>query len=381
MKIYIYLTSIITVLLLFSCSQMEDLDSRKESKDNLNFKLPENDAIKLVDAFNPKSRAVHSPSIKKAYYLKTSSKAQTRNSSSEDIIVYQVDLNNEEKGFALVSGDTRMPCVIAYSEKGEINDTLTNKGAAMMIKNAESVFLQSIENAKGTVLYPEGTLLQRVGPLVNVAWGQESPYNDLMPFSGTFSDYYYKNKFPTGCVAVSIAQIMSFFRPTMAISGTVINWSELTKYYYISPDDPSPLKNQVALLMHYITDGTKTIFIESVGASTSINNTISFLNRNGFSINNAQAMNVSEVTTSLNMFQPVLVTGSAGTNSSHCWIMDGFQILKNANNNMNTYVHANFGWSGIENGYYLANSNNFGFDTQYSGSYNTNLKIYSRIRR
>lgn len=381
MKIYIYLISIITVLLLFSCSQMEDLDSRKESKDNLNFKLPESDAIKLVDAFNPKSRAVHSPSIKKAYYLKTSSKAQTRNSSSEDIIVYQVDLNNEEKGFALVSGDTRMPCIIAYSEKGEINDTLTNKGAAMMIKNAESVFLQSIENAKGTVLYPEGTLLQRVGPLVNVAWGQESPYNDLMPFSGTFSDYYYKNKFPTGCVAVSIAQIMSFFRPTMAISGTVINWSELTKYYYISPDDPSPLKNQVALLMHYITDGTKTIFIESVGASTSINNTISFLNRNGFSINNAQTMNVSEVTTSLKMLQPVLVTGSTGPNSSHCWIVDGFQILKNANNNMNTYVHANFGWSGVENGYYLANTNNFSFDTEYSGNYNTNLRIYSRIRR
>ena len=381
MKKYIYLTSIITVLLLFSCSQMEDLDSRKESKDNLNFKLPENDAIKLVDAFNPKSRAIHSPSIKKAYYLKTSSKAQTRNSSSEDIIVYQVDLNNEEKGFALVSGDTRMPCVIAYSEKGEINDTLTNKGAAMMIKNAESVFLQSIENAKGTVLYPEGTLLQRVGPLVNVAWGQESPYNDLMPASSTFTDYYYNSKFPTGCVAVSMAQIMSYFRPTMAISGTVIDWSGLTAQSYISPYSSSPLKNQVALLMHYITDGTKTVFIESLGASTSINNTITFLNKNGVSINNAQAMSVSEVTTSLKMLQPVLVTGSTGPNSSHCWIVDGFQILKNANNNMNTYVHANFGWSGNENGYYLASTNNFSFDTEYNGNYNTNLKIYSRIRR
>lgn len=133
--------------------------------------------------------------------------------------------------------------------------------------------------------------------------------------------------------------------------------------------------------MHYITDGTKTVFIESLGASTSINNTITFLNKNGVSINNAQAMSVSEVTTSLKMLQPVLVTGSTGPNSSHCWIVDGFQILKNANNNMNTYVHANFGWSGNENGYYLANTNNFSFDTEYNGNYNTNLKIYSRIRR
>lgn len=381
MKIYIYLTSIITVLLLFSCSQMEDLDLRKESKDNLNFKLPENDAIKLVDAFNPKSRAIHSPSIKKAYYLKTSSKAQTRNSSSEDIIVYQVDLNNEEKGFALVSGDTRMPCVIAYSEKGEINDTLTNKGAAMMIKNAESVFLQSIENAKGTVLYPEGTLLQSVGPLIYIAWGQESPYNDLMPASSTFTDYYYNSKFPVGCVPAAIAQILSYFKPTINTNGTTINWSILTAQPYITPYSSSSLKNQVAILMNYTSDGTKTIYIEGLGGSTNISNAILFLKQNGLSINNAQAMNVSEVITSLKMLQPVLVTGSTGANSSHCWIVDGFQIRKNANNSMNTYVHANYGWSGIENGYYLANSNNFGFDTQYSGNYNTNLKIYSRIRR
>lgn len=383
MKLITCYLSIILTSLFFSCSQIEYSDSLPAIDSEFNFKLSEVDALKLIDTFMSTShvcKSINSPLIKNTYYLKLSSNVQTRNSTSKDIAIYQVDLNNEEKGFALVSGDKRMPCIIAYSEKGEISDTLTNKGAAIMIKNAEDVFLESIEKTKGAVQYPEGTLLQRVGPLVNVRWGQESPYNDLMPTSSMFSDYYYNGKYPVGSVPVAIAQIMSCFKPTIVTNGTVINWNELTAQSYISANSPLLLKKQIALLMQYVSNGTKTIFIEGVGTSTAINDAISFLKQNGLSINNQQAMYTSEVIASLDKFQLVLATGSSQHGSSHCWILDGYQRNKSANI-INTYVHANFGWSGIEDGYYLANTNNVSFDTEYSGNYNTNLKIYSQIRR
>lgn len=391
MKFNVFTFSILLSTLFFSCSQTEDLDLPTINKAS-GYELSENDVLNLINGFSgsqSSSRAAISPSIKASYYLDTPSTLESRSQSGAGVRVYQVDLNTADKGFALVSGDKRMPCIIAYSEKGELNDTLTNKGAAMMIKNAEGAFLQAVYNAdinvesRSTVVTPTGEIVASLEPVVAICWEQGVPYNALMPASSSFTSSNYGGKFPTGCTAVSVAQLLSCFEPYISKNGVYINWTELKKQCRILTSNSEAVKKQAATLMRYIADGIRVVYNEHSGTSASINNIISFLKGMGFSISGGESMNAAVIVNSLNRdpISPVLVTGSASSGSSHCWILDGYQKRKNGSQ-MNIYIHAHFGWGGMSDGYYLVNSDNknMSFDTGFM-HFNSNLKIYPYINK
>lgn len=391
MKFNVFTFSILLSTMFFSCSQTEDLDLPTINK-ALEYELSENDILNLINDFSSlqsSSRAAISPSIKASYYLDTLSSLESRSQSGAGVRVYQVDLNTADKGFALVSGDKRMPCIIAYSEKGELSDTLTNKGAAMMIKNAEGAFLQAVYNtdinveSRSTVETPTGEIVASLEPVVAICWEQGVPYNALMPASSSFTSSDYGGKFPTGASVVSVAQLLSCFEPYIFQNGVYINWTELKKQRRILTSDSETVKKQVATLMRYIADGIKVNFLEYVGASASTNNVISFLKGMDFSINSGESMNASVIINSLNRYpvSPVLVTGSASSGGSHCWILDGYQKRKNGSQ-MYIYIHAHFGWGGMSDGYYLVNidNKNMSFDTGFM-HFDSNLKIYPYINK
>lgn len=50
-------------------------------------------------------------------------------------------------------------------------------------------------------------------------------------------------------------------------------------------------------------------------------------------------------------------------------------------NPFDIYIHANFGWGGTEDGYYMADSDmtQLGFYTDNNGNFNTNLRIYPNV--
>lgn len=67
-------------------------------------------------------------------------------SNGKQIPLYEVSLNEgDDAGYAIVSGDERVPGVIAYVEHGSLNDTLTNKGAAMMLKEAQRSLISKVK--------------------------------------------------------------------------------------------------------------------------------------------------------------------------------------------------------------------------------------------
>lgn len=391
MKFNVFTFSILLSTMFFSCSQTEDLDSPTINK-ALEYELSENDVLNLINGFSglqSSSRAAISPSIKASYYLAPLSSLESRSQSGVGVRVYQVDLNTADKGFALVSGDKRMPCIIAYSEKGELSDTLTNKGAAMMIKNAEGAFLQAVYNtdinveSRSTVVTPTGEIVASLEPVVAICWEQGVPYNALMPASSSFTSSDYGGKFPTGSAVVSVAQLLSCFEPYIFQNGVYINWTELKKQRRILTSDSETVKKQVATLMRYIADGIKVMYHEYSETSASINNIISFLKGMDFSINSGESMNASVIINSLNRYpvSPVLVTGSDSYGSSHCWILDGYQKRKNGSQ-MYIYIHAHFGWGDMSDGYYLVNidNKNMSFDTGFM-HFDSNLKIYPYINK
>ena len=132
-----------------------------------------------------------------------------------------------------------------------------------------------------------------------------------------------------------------------------------------------------------------------------ISNASSYLSGLGITFDSGRkwagySMDAGRIIESLDKLYPVIITGAyeAGTRSSsvggrHCWILDGYQIRRRTTatriivKQNDTYIHANFGWSGSEDGYYMVdrNTTNLDFETSFNGHYNQDLKLYPNVRK
>ena len=146
-----------------------------------------------------------------------------------------------EKGFKVVSADTRIQPVLAESDRDSINPEKTdNKGVKVWLEDTadrirvlkennmdtgedyselwsayrspeksefttirrsevDSVWVLMYETSTDTLYYNAN-----VGPLLSTKWGQGSPWNSKMPTVGSY-------RCLTGCVAVATAQVLYFF--------------------------------------------------------------------------------------------------------------------------------------------------------------------------
>ena len=173
-----------------------------------------------------------------------------------DINIYNFTLSSPEgKGYALVSGDIRIPQILIFCEQGTLQDTIFNKGLAKYVENTfqnlsnfideweANYAVASTRVAPGRPNLPEqqlldtisikdsiggDTLYREIGILsysfnelkevfVPVQWGQGAPYNNNVPMTCN------SGKAPAGCVAIAMAQIMAYHKypPTY-------NWDLLT---------------------------------------------------------------------------------------------------------------------------------------------------------
>lgn len=211
----------------------------------------------------------------------------TRNNVNVSIGLYKYILNsNDSKGYALVCDDVRYPKVVAYCPEGNLSDTIFNKGLARYMRELPDKIVNKINKTteilsnpgkyknilnnvfnkvttrfpywgggdipieEGHVTYlPEYNKTEVKGDTVNiysdyriyaanvnvrsfrvpVKWGQGYPYNKNVPYNCG------SGKAPAGCVAIAMAQIMSYHKKP-----SNYNWNLLTQTPTISgysPDD------------------------------------------------------------------------------------------------------------------------------------------------
>ena len=343
-------------------------------------------------------------------------------SNGKQIPLYEVSLNEgDDAGYAIVSGDERVPGVIAYVEHGSLNDTLTNKGADSLRASAKAKISAKIgtssftfegvkdriEVQKGITRSvatsdPQGTLLKQVTPLITTKWNQCAPYNNLMDetTASEMQNWPYYGKNAVGCTAVAIAQIVAFYECLSTVNGVSLNWSALKASSQISNYGNESLKTQISNLFYHVAHGIQTTWNNGVGGAK-ISNASSYLSRLGITFDSGRkwagySMDAGRIIESLDKLYTVIITGAyeAGTRSSsvggrHCWILDGYQIRRRTTTTRiivkqnDTYIHANFGWSGSEDGYYMVdrNTTNLDFETSFNGHYNQDLKLYPNVRK
>ncbi len=206
---------------------------------------------------------------------------------------------------------------------------------------------------------------ENVEPLLTCPWGQGSPYNYLCPVNTS------GQKPVVGCVATAMSQIMFYWRYPEQGSGSVsyyqyqygtisANFGETTYDWDGMLDDPVQINIPVALISFHAGVAVHMQYgTNSSGANGAV---VDDAFRNYFNYSSScykiDHQGISQTTwenyikDELDDACPVNYLGFEAGGGGHSFICDGYH-------SDNTY-HFDFGWDGIDNGWYsLTNPNGF----------------------
>lgn len=365
--------------------------------------------------------------IDSKYYLAKEKGVSTRSASvsaeKAAVPIYQIELSTDNgKGMAYVSGIEGFQKVLAYIPIEDEEEGPFSTGADILLNlSHESILAEyieftnkkdslkmvaiskiqakigekdfNLETVKNRIVVSEENTTRSTpvtdplnvtttcGPLCQTAWNQNAPYNSYLTSSA-----------PAGCAVIAIAQILSSLKPSMACYGVTIDWDYLTETQKIYTTADTKKLQMIGYLIKHIYEGTNTspIYDDNgniTSSSTTSNKSLSYLKTvlsSTGSLSKWSSSTANAVLSTLLTQKPVWARGdrldSAGKIiGSHAWVIDGFVIAAKTTReivkNNDLYWHANFGWGGTSNGYYLINTDlSMDWETAM-GNYNSNLSV------
>lgn len=266
-------------------------------------------------------------------------------------------------GYVVISGDGRMPDVLAYSYSGRFDvDEMPSNMKAWIDGYAEQVaYLRSHPEVR--IAKQATAERQNVGPLLTSWFSQWSPYNNKCPKVDG-------KECPTGCVATAMAQIMHYWQwpkqTTDIIPGytmgsskinmpdipiTSIDWDNIQTQYDLSDKQTEAISTLMLLcgtsLHMYYTPSFSAASYADVGYKLS-----KYFDYDGMweevSRKDYESADWEQVIyEELNGRRPVLYSGRYETGGGHSFVVDGYK---------DGYFHANWGWGGTETWVLMTNS-------------------------
>ena len=149
----------------------------------------------------------------------TASLIYTRNEADGTVDFYVFDFA-PAKGFVIVSANTSLTPIIAYSTESYFNSQFDKTGVKEWMDHAASHIYTTIQNNLPSnskidsqwKAYKQGVNTgsaksQAIAPLLTTAWGQDTFYNQYCPYNTTD-----QQTCQAGCVATAMAQIMKYWK-------------------------------------------------------------------------------------------------------------------------------------------------------------------------
>ena len=257
--------------------------------------------------------------------------------------------NARDGGFVVASGDDRLPEILGYSDRGNID--MNNLPCNMeWLLNCYAHTLDSLDNYGITKKWsPRRTSsFATIEPLVKTTWGQHAPYNKYCPEIGG-------EKCPTGCVATAMAQIINYKKwpqgQTTAVdayttfSGINMPGLEPTSFNWNNMSD-----DDIARLMLYCGQAAKMNY--ELSGSGSGEPSEALKNVFGYS-NSTKSWLIKMFDDHLDQVVyneladdcPVFYTGYNETDKvGHAFVVDGYK---------DGMFHINWGWDGDADGYFI----------------------------
>lgn len=286
--------------------------------------------------------------------------AYTSKSDSKEAYYYVFNKSGDA-GYIIISGEDRMPAVLGYSDTGAFNynDLPDNMRAFLGEYAREAEYLRThptVENNTTTDIYATA-----VEPLLkDITWNQTKPYNNCCP-----------NDYPTGCVATAMGQVMYYYRyPEHGVGSNTYQWNGqqltanfgTTTYQWSNMQDKltanssSAAQDAVATLLYHVGVSVNMNYgPASEGGSGASPSYIApaLINHFGYDkgchLRSREYFTKTEweatVRNELDNGRPILYGGFTMSASGHSFVCDGY--------NQQGYYHINWGWDGLNNGYFL----------------------------
>lgn len=301
--------------------------------------------------------------------LKTAHKALLRGAAptSDNQAAYYV-FNSASRGYVIIAGDDRVPLVLGYSDTGVFDPQDIPVTMQEWLDSYSAQIEAIVAGAKPDV---RTSSRDAIAPLLGVNWGQGLPYNVLLPHvPGSSNDHAY-----VGCVAVAMAQVMSFWQYPARASKTIpaytsysgrtyetsipalspidFDWENMQNTYYVN-DSTSTECMAVANLMLYSTSALQSSFgLTATNSYTrkipatlieffGYKNSAHYVYRENFSTEGWEDLIYAELAAG----RPVAYGGNKQS-AGHAFVCDGYDG--------DGLFHINWGWNGKSNGYFLLN--------------------------
>lgn len=279
--------------------------------------------------------------------------------------------NRGTDAYVIVSGDDRMKSVLAYSDKGAFNTTHLPDNLLMWMELCNAVYQEAqmgVEPKVEPKLMTRATYAEEVKPLLitdqgEIMWDQSEPYNNMCPYVKGY-------RAVTGCVATAMAQIMRYWgAPAKGIgthnyklngqtisfdfSATTFKWDKMLVNYSgeYSKEEADAVAELmlacgVAVEMGYDPSGSGAfshVVPQALIDYFGYNSNMRYVFRDYFTTEEWSDMLKAE----LNANRPVYYSGSS-MDVGHAFVLDGYD--------QQGLYHVNWGWSGMNNGYYELNT-------------------------
>ena len=314
--------------------------------------------------------------------------------SNENIILFYV-FDLQPQGYIVVSADSNLPPVIAYSFTDNFqSDVSKNNILLQMLKADIELRLENVEKLPENIIKNRNALWseflnEETEVLVNVdfqqwppegttptegwietKWHQNSPYNDFCPMDGD-------KRSIAGCPAVAMAQILNYHKTTNNVAFNDSDdyyhsygnrfWIDNDHEEYDFPSFPELNDYLDTLAYHYdnqlsITDEDKAALNFACGVAATqvytsggsgtfgVNqaydaylkfdcNTVELLDNNDTDLYDRLSQNIKDA------LPAHLAVVTPGWDAGHNLVIDGY--------NTDEYYHLNFGWGGSYDAWYL----------------------------
>lgn len=291
--------------------------------------------------------------------------------SSEDFYIYNIG----GEGFVIISSNTVLPPVLAWSDQGAFPDM---EEAPDNFVSWMRHYGEMIDYAMENHITPEAKIQRQweeaaqgvfgtrdtrtVNPLVSTRWNQDCYYNEYCPetsggwwWGGPCGHCY------AGCVATAMSQVMKYWdypvtgfgshsyvhsqygEQSANFAATTYHWDEMPVEIFDSNDAVATLLYHcgVSVNMNYSGSGSGA---QSQDVETALRSYFGYCGAKYRQKTSYQEDAwIAMLKAELDLSHPIYYSGANG-DSGHAFVCDGYD-----NNDL---MHFNFGWSGSGDGFY-----------------------------
>ncbi|MBR5640083.1 MAG: C10 family peptidase [Muribaculaceae bacterium] len=283
----------------------------------------------------------------------------------------------KDRGFVIVSGDDRTEQILGYCDKGRFDpDNVPENMQAWLDQYVEEIAMLDagiikLDEVATTDGVPKASSV--IAPLMKSQWDQTAPFNFQCPQDdGT---YCY-----SGCTATALAQIMYYHKwPTStsktipgytqtgesysmngttynALPTTTFDWNAMKDYYEITETSTTSAANAaVAKLVHYCGKAMQMKYgTGSSGATPYAEVLVDYFRyspkaRKLYRFDYSYYQWQNTILAELRAHRPVLYVGMKHS-GGHTFVCDGYDG--------NGFFHFNWGWRGMNDGYFVLSALN-----------------------